>query len=323
MNKVNYIIPVRLLNGRNSVIGLLWLILLLLSSSCKQELTIKPFYEGIYEGRNESISEYVLSKDDFSMFGELLIEGSLDQTLTAYNPHGNDYTLFLPTNEAIESYINSLDKYASFQDLLDDHEFVNILVRYHVVNRAIQKNDFPYGALADTTLSGDQLTVGFIGGLDSVILRVNNEASIIQHDIELINGYIHVIDHVLSPVIRSSYEWLSDHEEYSIFTEALEATGLRDTFIIEDDINGIKYTSNTLLIESNEVYNKYGISTLDDLKEKYGEGDQNYTSNTNGLYQFIAYHILEGKQFLNNFEGSLDESCNKISLIRRKAPTIF
>ncbi|MCF8345804.1 MAG: fasciclin domain-containing protein [Bacteroidales bacterium] len=272
--------------------------------SCRQELPILPFYEGIYEGMNESIAEYVMEREEsYSMFGELLVAGSLDWTLTAYNPHGNDYTLFLPTNEAIGNFIAKEGQYQTFQDLVDDTEYVDVLVRYHIVNMAIQKNDFPFGALPDTTLSGDLLNIGFVGDLDSTVLKVNNEASIVQHDIELTNGYIHVIDKVLEPVVESSYEWLSERDEYSIFTQALAVTGLMNIFKIDDGSNGFKFPPSTVLTEPNIVFERKGIFSVDDLKAVYSPESEDYDSYTNGLYQFVAYHIIEDKKFLNNFEG--------------------
>lgn len=278
--------------------------LLLLMVSCKQDLPLVPFYEGINEGMNESIAEYVLNREElYSMFGELLVAGSLDGTLTAYNPHGNDYTLFLPTNDAFESFIESNPKYQDFQDLLYDTEYVHVLVRFHIVNLAIQKNDFPFGVLPDTTLSGDLLNLGFVGDIDSVLIKVNNEASIIQSDIELTNGYIHVIDKMLEPVVESSYEWLSTKDQYSIFTAAMAETGLRDTFKIEAGTGISIFPPNTMLIEPDAVFEKNGIFSLDDLKSIYSPDRDDYQDYTNGLYQFVAYHILEEKNFLNNFEG--------------------
>ena len=163
-----------------------------------------------------------------------MIAGNLDKTLTAFNPHGDNYTLFLPTNEAFDRFISNSKKYNSFQDLLDDKDYVNELVRYHVVNMALRANDFPYGALPDTTLSGDLLSISYRIHGDTVLPIVNNNASLITYDIELINGFIHIIDEVLEPVVFNNYEWLKLYPEYSIFTMALEMTGLSDTFTVQE-----------------------------------------------------------------------------------------
>jgi uncharacterized surface protein with fasciclin (FAS1) repeats len=279
--------------------SLLLFIILLYACEEKQQ-SIKPFYEE----EAGSISEYISTrKDSFSRFNSLMERGELDITLKAYNPHGNGYTVFLPVDKAFDSFISDHENYNTFQDLLDDQNYLKQLIRYHVVSRALEEKDFPFGALPDTTLSGDILTIGFSGNVDSTIQKVNNSASIIQSDIERSNGYVHIIDQVLNPVTFSSYEWLQTKSEYSIFTAALGFTGLKDTFKLEGSGNELIYPGLTLLVESDEVFNEAGIHSIDDLKNEYSPDNQNYTSYSNGLYQFVAYHILEGKLFLNNLEG--------------------
>ena len=272
--------------------------------ACEPEYTITPFFEGIYKGRNESIYEFIVNKaDTFARFRDLMITGNLDKTLTAFNPHGDNYTLFLPTNEAIDRFITNSQKYNSFQDLLEDKEYVNELVRYHVVNMALRANDFPYGALPDTCLSGDLLSISYRSHGDTVMPIVNNNASLITYDIELTNGFIHIIDGVLAPIVFNNYEWLKQYPEYSIFTKALETTGLSDTFtVLENDVKLINPPS-SLFVEPDEIFYNEGIFTIDDLIKIYSPDRQDYYSSSNGLYQFIAYHIMEGIVFLNNFEG--------------------
>jgi len=57
------------------------------------------------------------------------------------------------------------------------------------------------------------------------------------------------------------------------------------------------------MIEPDEVFRKNGLNSVEDLVEKISPDDNNYTSSSNSLFQFVAYHIMEGKHFLNNFEG--------------------
>mgnify|MGYP006275520111 FL=1 len=115
---------------------------------------------------------------------------------------------------------------------------------------------------------------------------------------------MHVIDEVLTPVVYNSYQWLAEQPEYSIFTKALEITGLQDTFDATGMVDGkLRYPAITLMVESNEIFSKNGINSIEDLKKEYSPGSQQYTEYTNGLYQFVAYHIMEGREFLNDFEG--------------------
>ena len=46
----------------------------------------------------------------------LLKEGKLFGTLYAYNPYGEDYTLFLPTDKAIDEFIQQNQDYENFEE---------------------------------------------------------------------------------------------------------------------------------------------------------------------------------------------------------------
>jgi uncharacterized surface protein with fasciclin (FAS1) repeats len=241
------------------------------------------------------IADYIINnKESYSKFHEIMIRGDLKDPLSAYNPFGNGFTLFLPTDEAFDRFIQQSQKYNSFDDLLADVDFIRELGRYHLVHIELRTNDFPYGALPDTTASGDFLTIGFSSSLDTTIYKVNNSAPIIEANLEMLNGYVHVISEVLEPVTFTGYEWIRDNDEYSILAGVLELTGL------ESKLQN-KYT---ILAEHDSIYNRKGINSLDDLILKYSTPGTEYTDLNNGLYQFAAYHILEGSYFLADFETS-------------------
>lgn len=267
---------------------------------CKQEFTTGAFYEE----ESKSMTEYIQARpDSFSIFNEVIKKGNIESTLKAYNPYGNNYTLFLPVNEAVEKFVSKYGNYESIEEMLADEEFVNELARYHVVNMEIETKDFPFGALSDTTLTGDLLIIGYTGGLDSTVIKVNSIASILSPDIEVANGIIHIIDEMLPPIVIDSYQWLDARAENAIFSEALELTGLSETFTIKRNNLPEIYPEVTLLVESDEVFNRAGIYSVNDLIDRYSPDRQDYEDPSNELYQFMAYHILEGKQFINNLEG--------------------
>lgn len=252
-----------------------------------------------------SITQFLeANQDTYSIFWEFLLNTNLENTLNAYNPNGNGYTLFLPSNEAFNSYIDQSEDYGSFDELMEDSDFANLLIRYHLVNSSIQTNDFPYGALPDTTVTGDFLTVGFDDSGDSTIYRINNLAAVTIPNIELTNGYIHVIGDILEPVAFSSYEWIADNPDYSIIAEALKITGLNDTMgIYKTTASGMVVDNQySLLAEADSIFNKHGIMSVDDLIEKYQSPGVELTDFENGFYQFVAYHIMEGSYFLDEFD---------------------
>jgi uncharacterized surface protein with fasciclin (FAS1) repeats len=267
--------------------------------------TEKPLEAGFKDMINMTIYDYIIeNKADFSEFLAILEKGGLDKTLSSYNPNGIDYTLFLPTNKAVDKFITETKKYASFNDLLKDEAYVKILCRYHVINMSIKTNDFPFGALPELTLSGDQLTVGFIIEKDTSYYKINNQSAIIKPNVEVSNGYVHVIETMLSPVTYTTYGWLSSNPGYSIFKAAIDATGLKDTLNINLKTDTRKLRPNTLLIEHDSIYNRRNIKSFQDLATQISPGNTNYKSKSNLLYNYVAYHILEGGLFLDDFEGT-------------------
>ncbi|MCK4922259.1 MAG: fasciclin domain-containing protein [Bacteroidales bacterium] len=254
-----------------------------------------------------TISQYIeTNKEEYSMFWELLNITNLKNTLSMYNPHGNGYTLFMPSNEAFNNYISGNEKYSSFDELLNDLDFANVLIRYHIVNGNIETNDFPFGALPDTTATGDFLTIGFDSSGDTTVYKINNKAPVITSNIELLNGYIHVIGETLEPVAFSGYDWLFENDDFSILSEALTISGLKDTLGIFRNTRTGSLTKNyyTILAESDDVFSMKGINSIDDLIAEYGTPGLELTNLENEFYQFAAYHILEGSYFLDEFDES-------------------
>ncbi len=265
--------------------------------SCQE----KSLESGFEDQEQWSIYDYMVQKEDsFSSFLSILEKGGLTGTLSAYNPNGQGYTLFLPTNEAVAKFIAESGQYNSLEDLLNDAEYVGAISRYHVVNLAINSNDFPFGALPDYTLSGDFLTVSFVIETDTSYYKINNQAPVTKTNIELSNGFIHTIGQMLNPITFTTYGWLADHPGYTIFKAAIDMTGLQGTFDINckenEDLRPF-----TLLVEHDTVFNKHKIYSVEDLANLVSPGNSNYTDTTNPLYNFVTYHALSENYFLDDF----------------------
>ena len=262
--------------------------------------------EASFEDQNQTtMLDYLVENEDiYSSFLRMLKIGELDKTLSAYNPNGVGYTLFLPDNEAIDKFIEESDQYSSLDDLLNDVSFVSEICRYHVVNLGINANDFPFGALPEYTLSEDLLTVSFIIETDTSYYKINNQAPVIRTNIELSNGYIHVISSMLKPITETSYGWLQQHTGYSIFLDAVDATGLQETLDLNTKDPANESRPFTLLLEHDTVFNKENIYSFQDLAQLISPGNTDYTNTSNPLYNFVAYHLIEESRFLDDFVGT-------------------
>jgi uncharacterized surface protein with fasciclin (FAS1) repeats len=254
------------------------------------------------ELEKQTIYDYITEhKDQYSSFLSILERSGLDKTLSAYNPNGDGYTLFLPTNEAIDSFILK-SNYSSLEELLNDEDYIWYLSRYHVVNEGINSNDFPFGAFSEYTLTEDFLAVSFIIQTDTAYYKINNQAPVIQTNIELSNGFIHIVNRALTPITNTAYQWIKANGGYSLFLQAVDTTGLDALLNINPkvDENSLPFT---LLIEHDSVFYKRGIYSFVQLANLVSPSRTDYNNPLNPLYNYVAYHVLSQRMFIDDFQG--------------------
>jgi len=269
--------------------------------SC-EKTTIETDFEGLMKS---SILDYLIENEtEYSSFLSILEKGGIDKMLTAQNPGALGYTLFLPDNDAVNEFIQQRPEFSSLTDLLNDEEYVNALSRYHVLTNMFHTNEFPFGAFSDPTLSEDYLTVSFYAETDTSYYKINNQAVVSKRNIEFSNGYIHVIESMLNPSVYTSYEWLAQNPEYSIFKEAVDMTGIAPFIDFNLKDPDLQYSQPvTVLVEPDKIYQKYGINTASELAQKISPLNNDYTNNSNPFYNFMAYHVLNNMMFIDDFEG--------------------
>jgi uncharacterized surface protein with fasciclin (FAS1) repeats len=240
-----------------------------------------------------TIVEYIeTNPDEYSKFYKLLDVGNLLGTIGAYNPHSDGYTLFLPTNEAIDHFILESQDFGSFEELLLDTNFIHTFVRYQAIGEKIHSDEFPYGALAERTISGDRLVFNYSSDGDNLLIKINYKAPIIKMNLEMTNGYIHVISEVLKVKEISGYDWLQQQEEYSLLAEAMELSGIQEKLWLD------KYT---IFVEHDSIYHRLGIYNVDDLFKRVVGSGRTYKERVSYFYQFIAFHIVRRDFYLNDF----------------------
>jgi uncharacterized surface protein with fasciclin (FAS1) repeats len=276
------------------------LVVLLLQYSCKKG----PVAAGFKDMEQFTIYDYLLQNEkDYSSFISILKAGGLDKTLSAYNPNGIDYTLFVPDNKAVDQFIKDNGQYSSLDAILKDKTYVEALARYHVVNLGTSSYEFPFGTFSEPTLSGDYLNVNFILAKDTTYYKINNQAAVTKTNIELSNGYVHVIGTMLTPITLNSYGWLKKNANFSILTSAIEATGWKTTIDVDMKQKDQPLRPFTMLVEPDAVYKKRNINSLADLAKAISPDRTDYTNPGNPLNLFVGYHILNESKFLDDLQG--------------------
>ena len=315
-------------------------LLALVASSCKEDIDDSDLYTFTGE---MMIDHFENSPDTFSYYYQILgivhpsskSESTMKELLSA---RGN-YTCFAPTNEAIQSYLDSLYEIGILESsALDDitDSVAEAIVFNSIIdngdNTAYASTDFQdpmptnnmndrpirisYGNSYELTNAGDSTLITDI--------YVNIYSKVIEKDIEVENGYIHTINHVISPSNASVGDLVSNTENLSFFGSLLvltgwdqETTDYRDYDYDDLDEAGEYYTGSsgswggyypehryykyTFFVEPDSVFENAGITTVDELMAYLQENadydddtswDDDYESEDNALNQFIAYHIV-------------------------------
>src|SRR5476651_2565923 len=213
-----------------------------------------------------NITQYIESNpSQFSLFDQVLQRTGFDGFLGAYG----SYTIFVPSNSAITLYLKNRNA-ASVSDVNVDT--LKDLVRYHVIlNDTISTLYFVDGKLRSPTFLGQYLTssVANINGESSY--QINKQALVTQSNIYLGNGVMHVIDHVLRPATLTLAQTIAANPKYSIFTQALKATGFYDTLNVSANLNPNKLRNYfTVFAQTDSDYAANGIANYTALAKKYG-----------------------------------------------------
>ena len=277
----------------------------ILVTGCKQEpvlwnpqtdeLQIGGFIE-LYSKNSPDFGKYT-----FSEFNKLIQQTGLASLLKIRGP----YTLFLPTDSAMRVYYaeNGIDPEIG----ITDPGLQRKIIYNHFFETSISANDIGLGAIRDTNALGDFIATEFHGA----DIFLNKKSKIIKQNIQLSNGYIHIIDKVVAPLKKTIYEELFDNPDFSIFTEGLKRSGLSDTL----SLVGFKYNTTyartrfTILAVPDTLYKRYGINNIEDLINKYVDPEsrnaEDLKKKNNGFYRYMEYHCLNKTLYLSGFETTL------------------
>lgn len=274
---------------------------IILSSCIKDEI----LEAGFKDTNRLTMYDYMeQNKEEYSSFIAILEKGGIYKTLSAKNPEAAGYTLFLPTNKAVDEFIAGNSQFSSLNDLLNNQDYVSALSRYHVLRKGIKSSEFPFGAFPETNLTDDYLTVSYIIEPDTAYFKINNQAAVIKPNIEVSNGFIHIVQNVLNPVVYTSYEWLKNTPGYSIFKDAADITGIRSIIDVNLKAPGNEFELPvTVLVEPDRIYNEQGIKSAVELAKMISPNDDNYKDASNPFYNYMAYHVLTNRIFIDDLQG--------------------
>lgn len=287
--------------------------------------------DNLYTFKGQTIGQYLTDSAKFSEFTRLLDTTNVLGLLKAYGT----YTCFIPTNEAMEAFYKLKGK-KQLSDFSKDS--LKIIAYDHIIiNYSLKNSEFVAGRQSQLTMSDRYISISYEGDLT----YVNKTSRIIDRDVELHNGVIQVIDQVLNPTRDGIVEAIAQNKNFSLFYNALIATGLADSLLKAKDasyessayeylitvpkekndwfyqiIPPARKFGYTVLMESNETMQTNGITDIESMKRYAAQiyddiypDDANIsdvTDRRNSLNRFIAYHLINKQlsyfKFINAYD---------------------
>lgn len=302
--------------------GIFALLLTLWMGACSDE----PDAANYYTFKGEMMSQYLTSRPQFSQYAQIVERAGLMKLLSAYGT----YTCFAPTNEAVETYLKERGL-TSIDELTK--EDCDTIARTHLVNNMFSTAQMGDGVLATANMNRRYIEISHGLDVDSnMVVYLNEDAHIlyVSQDDSVDNGIMQPVNRVLESSNRMIVDLMKLNPNISLFVQALKETGLADSLYKyrDEEWNPApyprwNYTSDintesatvpeemlygfTVFAEPNSVYERYGISSLEELYAKACElYDPVYPEDVNGewhsfdqlkdrrnpLNRFVAYHIL-------------------------------
>jgi uncharacterized surface protein with fasciclin (FAS1) repeats len=231
--------------------------------------------------------------DQYSLFTQIVDKAGYSSFLNAYGA----YTMFVPTNDGVTAYLKKNNK-ASVNDI--DVNTAKSLVSISIIQDTIATSLFTDGRIRTPTMLSQYLITGAANNNGVSTITVNKQANLLKGNIRLGNGIIHVIDNVLVPATLTLAQTVEQQSQYSIFTEALKATGFYDSLNVAPANNTVasrKYL--TLVAQPNSVFAAAGIPDFATLKQRYSTTG-NPKNPQDSLYLFVAYRVFPELSYLTD-----------------------
>ncbi len=226
--------------------------------------------------RNADLFDTVKSTSGHELFVKAVETSGLESQLRSQGP----YTLFVPTDEALSRYAQ--DKGINLNHPQNQQQLADIL-RYHIVPGYLAGTDL-YVVPAATTLQGDPVSLSVKDGH-----AYANGARVIGENLSASNGYIHVIDGVLSPgdgsyaekaprpAPQTLLETASNEGSYNTFVKAVKAAGF------QDKLQSGQYT---VFAPTDQAFAKLPKGTVESLLKP---------ENRHQLQHLVNSHIVPGR----------------------------
>lgn len=283
-------------------------------TSCDKDVFDPSDHDGgVYKSALYSpIAEYIDGEADFTEYAKAL---RYSGTFNALNQStaGVSFTALVPTNEAMQEFY-SCRGVNSLEELTPD--YVRHFVLYHTVSDSIAIDKF-VTMNEIINIEGEPMSV-WIDPENAGQAVLGDEARITEMGLSASNGKIYVLSSVLTPLVETLVDRVTDQGNSSIMLQALEASGWKNELstiadtIVDEGINQIRKRYYTLLNVTDEIFSAAGIGSLDALRAKLVSLDTRGLTPDSLLREYVAYHIMQNSYRLADLAGGEGEVSSRL-----------
>lgn len=283
-------------------------------TSCDKDVFDPSDHDGgVYKSALYSpIAEYIDGEADFTEYAKAL---RYSGTFNALNQStaGVSFTALVPTNEAMQEFY-SRRGVNSLEELTPD--YVRHFVLYHTVSDSIAIDKF-VTMNEIINIEGEPMSV-WIDPENAGQAVLGDEARITEMGLSASNGKIYVLSSVLTPLVETLVDRVTDQGNSSIMLQALEASGWKNELstiadtIVDEGINQIRKRYYTLLNVTDETFSAAGIGSLDALSAKLVSLDTRGLTPDSLLREYVAYHIMQNSYRLADLAGGEGEVSSRL-----------
>jgi len=273
------------------------------------DINTDPFKDQTYTNTLTSpISTFLSEETGFEEYVKALRYADMFNALNQ-SSSGTSFTAFVPNNEAMHEFykrrgVDSLTELSA--------EYMRQFILYHTVKDSILPDAFVQKKSVQN-LNGDVISIE-IDSLHAGEATLNGEGRIVEMGLSAYNGKVYVLSSAMTPLVETVLDRIVDAGNSNIMTEALSATGwdkklstVVDTTVNQERERVVTHYYYTLLNVSDATFGKAGIGSLDQLRTKLKEADQQGLSEDSLLREYVGYHIL-ANQYTTDELGAMSGS---------------
>lgn len=193
-----------------------------------------PDRDSYYTFTGKTVASYLTHPDangQFSEFVAILERAELYDLLSTYG----DFTCFAPTNEAVHAYLKSRN--IPVVDSLKDAE-CDTLAWMHIMKSSYYMTDCTVGTLPSTNMNGRYIDLSCdVDSINDIVTWRVNGSEMITRDDSVENGVVHVVNKVITASNVLVGDFVTNDPNLTLFSQALNLTGLADSMIVRFDEN--------------------------------------------------------------------------------------